>query len=81
MHLGKHDLNQNEAEWFTNFSKDVLTQAFNKTVSSLNKKCSIEDVCGLLKHVWSKSSTDVSTEEAEAQEIYDADVEADDNVD
>jgi hypothetical protein len=77
MRIGSHDLNENEAEWCEKFSKDLLSQAYNTCVSSLNKKLSEDDVKGLLKYLWSRSPTQVSNDEAEAAEI--ADAEADDD--
>ncbi len=77
MHLGKQDLNQNEAEWIQNYAKDLLSQACHKVTSDLNKKCTEDDVKDLLHFIWSKSPTVVSNEEAEAEEIYAAEVDSD----
>lgn len=76
MRIGNQDLNPDEAEWCIKFSKDVLAQACNQCVSALNKKCSEEDVAGLLKYLWSHP-TQVSNDEAEAAEIADAEAEDD----
>ena len=76
MRIGNRELNKDESEWAVKNSKDILTQATNLFVSSLNLKASEKDIAGLLNYLW-HNPTDVSNEEAEAAEIYAAEVEAD----
>jgi hypothetical protein len=77
MRIGSNDLNENEAKWIENYSKDLLSQAHHRVREALNKKISEDDVRGLLKFLWSRTPTQISNDEAEAADIAEAEADED----